>query len=570
MADLNGDGVPDLVAADSARDRILVYLGLGDGQFGPELYGGDGVAAGIDPVGVSVADLNGDGRPDLIVANERSNDVTILMNVLATSSNPLGLSAQQQITFEVADTIHTGSAPVSAVVGTDGAGQRYLAVADSGSNDVMIFLMTASGTFSGIADQVIPLGHSPSLLIPMQWDGQPALVSLDRGDNDISLITRPGEPSAEVQTIGSGGLNPVAAESFSSGGSSGLIVANSEDGSIAIFVTSSDGLEMTSTFDSANIILSATPSLAGGGNLGAFLFAPNSGAGTSALFGFRLIGQTLTPNIEAIISLTPQNQLQPLRQSDLSLLSTLLPVSVHVTPVDARAGTLAAAPIAASDGSTIALNQSGRGNTPPKDSDPASTANVAGDGESYSVTALSAPAAPGNSGPAWEKYVSGVDEAIERLHKETIERAALSPSAAEATTASRLPAGAAVTGQSDESLVRGALSVSTTMGFKPDALYSLSVPGMTSTRSGPAVSGEGVSPADSGRTVVEKPIWPEDSRASAKERGRNRSLGLRAMVAAATIAPGVLAGLVGSTTAKRRGSRRSIRDRDVRPWPLGR
>ena len=571
MADLNGDGIPDLVAANSGADRVLVYLGLGNGQLASEAYGGDGFATGIYPVGVSIADLNGDGRPDLIVANERSNDVTILMNNAVTSNLAgAGRSGQQQITFEAAATIKTGRAPVSAVIGIDGEGERYLAVADSGSNDVMIFPETGIGTFSGTAVQIIPLGLSPSLLVPMQWKGQPALVSLDRSQNAISLITGLGESSTRVLTIDSGGVDPVAAESFASGASSGLMVANGGDGSIAIFVASPGGLKMTSNIVSSHLMFSASPSLAGVRNLGAFLFTPTSDAGTSALVGFRLIGQTLTPNTETLIGLTPQHQLQPLRQSDLSLLSTLLPVSVQVTSVGARTGSLAAVPAVSTDGLTSALIQAGRGNAPPKDSAITSSASVAAGDETDSVTKLSAVNAPVYSGPPWENYVSGIDEAIEQFHKERIEGAARSPSAAEASTASRLPAGGAVAEKADSSSVGDAKSVTMSMGFEATALHSLPVPGLASMGSGPAAQGEGADPAISKHTAVREPVPPERGGAAPKEPGRNRSLGLRAMVAAAAIAPGVLAGFVGSTLANRRRSCCSRRARSATGGAEGR
>ena len=73
MADLNSDGIADLVVANSGNDSVLVYLGLGDGEF--TLNGGIVLAAGEQPVGVTLADLNGDGRPDMIVAKQRSDDM---------------------------------------------------------------------------------------------------------------------------------------------------------------------------------------------------------------------------------------------------------------------------------------------------------------------------------------------------------------------------------------------------------------------------------------------------------------------------------------------------------------
>src|SRR5262249_48755582 len=72
--DFNGDDLPDLIVANSGANTVLVYLGPGDGQFGPAHT----AFAGTNPVGVTVQDVNGDDLPDLIVANEGSNDVSVL------------------------------------------------------------------------------------------------------------------------------------------------------------------------------------------------------------------------------------------------------------------------------------------------------------------------------------------------------------------------------------------------------------------------------------------------------------------------------------------------------------
>src|SRR5262249_40905480 len=65
LADMNGDGIKDLIVANSGSNNILVYPGLGDGQFGPALNDGRGFYTGTNPTGFSVADVNGDGKPDL-------------------------------------------------------------------------------------------------------------------------------------------------------------------------------------------------------------------------------------------------------------------------------------------------------------------------------------------------------------------------------------------------------------------------------------------------------------------------------------------------------------------------
>src|SRR5262249_5794770 len=80
LADLNGDGVQDLLVANSGANNVMVYLGLVGGGFGPALNDGKGFFTGTNPTGLTVGDLNGDGRLDVIVANSGSNDVSILLS----------------------------------------------------------------------------------------------------------------------------------------------------------------------------------------------------------------------------------------------------------------------------------------------------------------------------------------------------------------------------------------------------------------------------------------------------------------------------------------------------------
>ncbi len=82
-ADFNRDGKPDLVMTSSNSDQVSVLLGNGDGLFqSPRLFdvgaGADGSSGGIfrEPV---IADLNGDGIPDLAIPNLHAADVSILL-----------------------------------------------------------------------------------------------------------------------------------------------------------------------------------------------------------------------------------------------------------------------------------------------------------------------------------------------------------------------------------------------------------------------------------------------------------------------------------------------------------
>src|SRR5438445_729892 len=75
IGDLNRDGKPDLVVANFNTSDVSVLLGAGDGTFGTAVNYG----AHTGPASVAIGDLNGDGKPDLAVANFNSSDVSILL-----------------------------------------------------------------------------------------------------------------------------------------------------------------------------------------------------------------------------------------------------------------------------------------------------------------------------------------------------------------------------------------------------------------------------------------------------------------------------------------------------------
>jgi hypothetical protein len=73
IADLNGDGIPDMMVANSGSNNVLIYVSQSDSS-----YKQVSQFAGTNPTGMAIADLNGDGIPDLVVVNTGSNDVSVL------------------------------------------------------------------------------------------------------------------------------------------------------------------------------------------------------------------------------------------------------------------------------------------------------------------------------------------------------------------------------------------------------------------------------------------------------------------------------------------------------------
>ena len=75
IGDLNGDGAPDLVTADTFADTASVLLGNGDGTFQER----QDHPVGELPFWVEIDDLDNDGKLDVVVANYDSRTVMVML-----------------------------------------------------------------------------------------------------------------------------------------------------------------------------------------------------------------------------------------------------------------------------------------------------------------------------------------------------------------------------------------------------------------------------------------------------------------------------------------------------------
>ena len=187
VVDVNGDGEPDLAVVNQGSNSVSVLLnttapGANLVSFAPK----QDFATGPLPNSVAVGDFNGDGRPDLAVANEGSNRVSVLLN--ATAPGSVTLSFSPRVDFG------TGSAPVSVAVGDiNGDGMPDLAVANFFSNSVSVLLnTTAAGasTPSFAARQDFATGLFPDSVAigDLNGDGVPDLVVANSRSNTTSVL----------------------------------------------------------------------------------------------------------------------------------------------------------------------------------------------------------------------------------------------------------------------------------------------------------------------------------------------------------------------------------------------
>src|SRR5205085_1260194 len=152
-ADLNADGAPDLLVVNKGDPgSVSVLLGHGDGTFQRQ----NAIPAGLRPVAVAVADLNGDGRLDLAVANELRGELSVL-------------AGHGDGTFAAAQTVAASPAP-SAITATDlnGDGMPDLVIANSFGGTISVLL-----NFNGVL--AAPVGYlvGPGLTQAQPYQSHP-------------------------------------------------------------------------------------------------------------------------------------------------------------------------------------------------------------------------------------------------------------------------------------------------------------------------------------------------------------------------------------------------------------
>ncbi len=238
MGDLDGDGKPDLAIANTADATISVLRNtstIGSISFAARVN----FPTGTGPYSVAIGDLDGDGKPDLAVANFSSNTVSIFRN-----NSTLG-----SISFSAKVDFTTGTNPRSISIGDlDGDGKPDLAVANITSNNVSVFRNTSTrgsidaGSFAAKVD--FTTGDAVSVTIgDLDGDGKSDLVVANYISNSISLLRNTansgsiGPSSFAAKVDFETGTLPylVSLGDFDGDGKPDLAVANSGSGFVSVY-----------------------------------------------------------------------------------------------------------------------------------------------------------------------------------------------------------------------------------------------------------------------------------------------------------------------------------------------
>ena len=195
VVDVNHDGNPDLLVANGDAGTVTVLLDNGRGQFHEP--SGSPFAAGHLPNDIAVADMNGDGNPDLVIANHQSPFITILLGDGQGRFHPAPGSPVD---------VHSHPHPHGVAAADFNGDGRIDVVTDSwGTNQIELLLGDGKGGLQ-TPGKFFATGHRPYERLrsaDFNGDGIPDIVTTNLDDGTASILlgdgrggfrTAPGSP----------------------------------------------------------------------------------------------------------------------------------------------------------------------------------------------------------------------------------------------------------------------------------------------------------------------------------------------------------------------------------------
>ncbi len=181
IGDLDEDGRPEMVVTNATSNNISIYQNLstiGNIAFANKID----FAVGNNPKSVCIGDIDGDGKVDITVANTGSNNVSVFLN----TSNTGGISLVSKVDFT------TGTAPNFVTLGDfNGDTKLDLAITNQNDNSVSILKNTSSVSSISFATKVdFTTGTTPTSIALGDLDGDSKvdLVVSNQATNTVSVL----------------------------------------------------------------------------------------------------------------------------------------------------------------------------------------------------------------------------------------------------------------------------------------------------------------------------------------------------------------------------------------------
>ncbi|CAF2552884.1 unnamed protein product [Rotaria sp. Silwood2] len=249
-ADFNNDNCLDLAAPFMASGSIGILLGYGNGSFSTIMTYQLGTNA--SPGGLDVGDLNNDGKIDIAIADYGTNNVIILIGY--------GNGSFASMMYFSAG---NNSQPLSIVMADFNRDNRLdIAVANSGSDSVGVFLGYGNGSFATIMAYSTGYNSFPVMLITydLNRDNHTDIIAVNRKASTIGIFLGYGNGSFRNQAAYANEQSAVsysaAVIAFDNNSDPDIIVTNENSNSLAIFYNYRNG-----TFSSRYTVQDITGSL---------------------------------------------------------------------------------------------------------------------------------------------------------------------------------------------------------------------------------------------------------------------------------------------------------------------
>jgi len=221
VGDFNGDGIPDLAVGNSGFGyAVTILLGNGDGTFTV----GASVPVtqwSIAPQGLLAMDLNGDGKTDLAVTSSNGNTGNYAVTILLSNGDG---------TFTQGQSYTTGASDLSIAGGDfNGDGIPDLAIANYASSTLTILLGNGDGTFTAAAPVSIGAGAFAIVAADINRDGKLDLAIANYTRSVVTLLLGNGDGTFTATTSSpTAGPNPagIVAGDFNGDGLLDFITAN--------------------------------------------------------------------------------------------------------------------------------------------------------------------------------------------------------------------------------------------------------------------------------------------------------------------------------------------------------
>jgi hypothetical protein len=235
VEDVNGDGNPDIIVANTLADAdgnwtVSVLLGRGDGTFGPQAQ----YAAGLAPNALVAGDFNGDGKPDLAVADVEENAVSVLIG------NGDG-------TFQAPQSFAVGDTPLFIAAADFNRDGKLDVVVSTFQGDVVVLLGKGDGTL-GSAQSYSSGGDAEWILAAdFNHDGIPDLALVGGADLGISILLGKGDGTFPTHTDYGGPYfeEGILSADLNADGNVDLVVPSQPDpgktGAVGVFLGKGDG-----------------------------------------------------------------------------------------------------------------------------------------------------------------------------------------------------------------------------------------------------------------------------------------------------------------------------------------